>query len=65
VEESAGVFAFVDAAAGAQVHDVRVFGIDDDGENVGIDDQTFFDIAPSLAAVGGLPGQVPGSDVDG
>ena len=51
MEEGAGVFAFVDAAAGAQVNDVR--------------DDPFLDIAPGLAAIGGFPGQVPGSRVDG
>ena len=39
-------------------------GIDDDGEDVGVDDQPLLDVAPGLAAIGGLPGQVPGSRVD-
>ena len=44
---------------------MRVFGIDDDGEDVGVNDQSFLDVAPGLAAICGLPWQVPCSCVDG
>ena len=64
VEEDAGVFALVDAAAGAEEDGVRVDGINDDGEHVGVFDDAFFDVLPVLAAVVRLPGQVPGSGVD-
>ncbi len=64
-EELARGLALVDTAAGAGVDGVRFGGVDEDGEDVGVVDDALLDVVPGLAAVGGLPGQVPGAGVDG
>ena len=38
--------------------------IDDDGENIRIIDHALLHIRPALAAVGSLPGQMPGAGVN-
>ena len=58
-----GVLALVDAAARAHVNDVGVIGIDDDGEHVGVVDDSLLDVVPVGASVGRLPGQMPGAGI--
>ena len=41
-----------------------LIGIDDDGEHIGVVDDASLDVLPVLAAVGGLPGQMPCAGVD-
>src|SRR5436305_11282236 len=64
VEELSGTFALINTGAGAGVNDVWLFGIDDDGENVGVIDDAVLDIVPALAAIAGLPRQIPGTGIN-
>src|SRR5438045_7987251 len=64
VEELSGTFALINTGAGAGVNDVWLFGIDDDGENVGVIDDAVLDIVPALAAIAGLPRQMPGTGIN-
>ena len=58
------VLTFVDAAACAGVDDAGLGRVDDDGEHVGVVDKALLDVVPGLAAVGGLPRQMPCAGVD-
>ena len=39
-------------------------GIDNDGKDIGVDNQSLLDVVPGLTAVRGFPWQVPGSGVN-
>jgi len=64
VKQLAGILALVDAAACAKEDRPGPDGIDDDRKDVGVFNDALFDVLPVLAAVRGLPGQMPGSGID-
>ena len=50
---------------GAGVDHIGDGGIDDDREHIRIIDEPLLDVVPIGAAIGGLPGQVPGAGING
>src|SRR5690348_8239631 len=64
VEELARALALVNAGAGAGINNLRLFGINDYRENIGVVDDSILDVVPRTASVGSLPRQMPGSGVD-
>ena len=64
VEQIAGIFALVNSRAGADIHDLGIVLVNDDGEHIGIIDHAALDVLPGGPAISSLPGQVPGSGED-
>src|SRR5262249_42455796 len=64
MKEVTGILALVNAGTGAGIDHVGTRGVDDDGKDVRVVDDAVLDVVPALAAIAGLPRQVPRARID-